>query len=163
MDTESMSTDKIQVGRHFSKSLQTDSSPYLLLFDLAETVLLISPSASLGWIPSLSLCTSLPAQGCFLSTSLSLSLSPFSLSLSLSLLHSLCPSCPICYLPAGSVLRCTAVGLVRIQAGWVTHSQSAALKPCRCQPHPRTPLLSMSMHECTSMPACTLQTERINA
>lgn len=117
MDTESMSTDKIQVGRHFSKSLQTDSSPYLLLFDLAETVLLISPSASLGWFPSLSLCTSLPAQGCFLSTSLSLS--PFSLSLSLlaplslSLLPHLLSSSWICF-----TLHCSRP---REDPGWMSH------------------------------------------
>lgn len=82
---------------------------------------------------------------------------PFILSslISLSLPHSLCPSRPICYLSAGSVLRCTAVGLVRNQAGWVTHSQSAALKSCRRQPHPRSPLLSTGTHGWTSIHAHT--------
>lgn len=107
------------------------------------SLLLLSPSVSL---PPLSLCRSLPAQGCFLS----ISLPPFLVFSYLSLPCS-APSRPICYLPAGSVLRCTAVGLVRIQAGWVTHSQSAALKPCRRQPHPRTPLLSTDTHGRTSM------------
>lgn len=71
----------------------------------------------------------------------------FHLPLFLSVLSSSSPSYlipppPICYLPAGSVLHCTAVDLQKTQAGWLTHLQSAALKPRRRQPHPRTPLLS---------------------
>lgn len=106
-------------------------------------------SFSISWLNPPSPYLSLPAQGCFLSTSLfppflssliSLSFAPLSLSL-----------LPICYLPAGSVLRCTAVGTARIQAGWVTHSQSAALKPCRRQPHTRPhccPRACTDVHRC---------------
>lgn len=81
-------------------------SPHFLLFHLAESFLLLSLSVSLGLnSPFISLLLRVTVQGRFQSTSLScLLLSLFSL------LRSRCPSHPICYLPAGSVLRCTAVG-----------------------------------------------------
>lgn len=65
------------------------------------------------------------------------------------------PSYPICYLPAGSVFTLHCRGPVRIQGGWVTHSQSASLSPSRRQPHPRTPLLYKCTHRCTSVHAHT--------
>lgn len=111
---------------------------------------------SISWLISLQI--SLPLPTC--SRVLSTPHPPFSCLLlsSLSLLYSFCPSRPICYLPAGSVLRCTAVGLVRIQAGWVTHSQSAAPKapqapatskdPSAAHPWARTIDINAHLHSC---------------
>ena len=89
-----------------------------------------------SWVLPPALPLPVPAPGCS-----PLSPSPphvFSYRASLAPL-SFCPSRPICYLPAGSALRCTAVGRVRIRAEWVTHSQSAAPKPRGRPPRPRDP------------------------
>ena len=119
-----ISTDKIQFllkpARKYCKSLQIEHSPHFRLFDLAESFLLLQPLVSLGSLEilPLSICHSLPShEGRFLSTSLS----PFLSSLiTLSLLHSLRPYRLFCYLPAGSILRCTAVGLGE-DPGWMSH------------------------------------------
>lgn len=83
-----------------------------VLFDLA-----LSPALtfSISWLTSSFIsATSNPLQAASHLSSLPPSPRPFS-SLPLSL--PLWPSRSICYLPAGSVLRCTAAGLAWIQAG----------------------------------------------
>lgn len=115
-----------------------------LSLDFGEFVLLLQPSASLGWILPLPLCHSLSAQGCLLSSSSLLFLSLILASLLLFLPpHLLSPSW-ICF-----TVHCSRP-IARIQAEWVTHLQSAALKPCRRQSHPQTLLLSPGSHGCPS-------------
>lgn len=113
-------------------SLQSNCSANSAL-DLAQFLLLLSTQVSLAEF------------SLYLPQSFHLSLLPLSSLIFLSLFHALCPSCPICYFPAGSVftLHCSSPSE---DPGWVSHPLTiCCLKLLRHRPHSRTPLTSMGM------------------
>lgn len=128
---------------HVSKSLQSFSVLHTLSW-----LRRVCPSAaafSISWLNSPSASVPLPISTRMLAILLFIA---FLISFLASLLlflppHLLSPSW-ICF-----TLHCSRP-IARIQAEWVTHLQSAALKPCRRQSHPQTLLLSPGSHGCPS-------------